>query len=263
MSLREICLLLLNISLKIMGDLKLSVLIPAYNEKNSIETVVNKVLEQNVPGIWEIEIILVDDCSTDGTIDIVKSLVQKNPDRVHAFYHSKNFGKGAAVRTAVENMSGDACIIQDADLEYNPEEYGLILAPIVDGRADCVYGSRFVGSQPKRVLFFWHLVGNKLLTLLSNMLTNLSLTDIETGYKAFRADVIKSIPLRSNDFRFEPEITAKIGKRKFRIYEVGISYTGRTYKEGKKVNWLDGVKAILAIFYFWIVNDSIKNFDNP
>lgn len=242
--------------------MKLSVLMPAYNEKESVERIVNKVLEQDVPGIREIEIILVDDCSTDGTTEIVKGLAQQNPDQIRAFYHSKNLGKGASVRTAVENMSGDACIIQDADLEYNPEEYGLILEPILNGRADCVYGSRFVGSQPKRVMFFWHSVGNKLLTLLSNMFTNLNFTDIETGYKAFRADVIKSIPLRSNDFRFEPEITAKIGKRKFRIYEVGISYTGRTYKEGKKINWVDGIKAIFAIFYFWIVNDSLRNQDN-
>ena len=238
--------------------MKLSALMPVYNEKDSLEAIVSKVLEQKVPGIREIEIILVDDCSTDGSKDLVKSLAQKSPNHVHAFFHSKNLGKGAAIRTAIEHMSGDICIIQDADLEYNPEEYELVLEPIINGRADCVYGSRFLGSQPKRVLFFWHSVGNKVLTLLSNMLTNLNCTDIETGYKAFRADVIKSIPLRSNDFRIEPEITAKISKRKFRIYEVGISYTGRTYKEGKKINWVDGVKAIWAIFYFWLAGDSLK-----
>lgn len=238
--------------------MKLSVLMPVYNEKNSLEVVVNKVLVQNVSGVDEKEIIIVDDCSTDGTAEVIKILKQKNPDRILSFRHSENLGKGAAVRTAVENMSGDICIIQDADLEYNPEEYALVLGPIMDGRADCVYGSRFVGSQPKRVLFFWHSVGNKFITLLSNMFTNLNCTDIETGYKAFRADVIKSIPIRSNDFRFEPEITAKIGKRKLRIYEVGISYTGRTYNEGKKINWFDGCKALWAIVYFGIMNDSIK-----
>ena len=232
--------------------MKLSVLMPVYNEHDYLEKIVAKVLEQKVPGIDALEIVMVDDASTDGTTRIVEKLAAQYPQQIRAFYHKKNSGKGSAIRSAVEQMAGDVCIIQDADLEYNPTDYPLILEPIINGRADCVYGSRFVGSSSKRVLFFWHYMGNKFLTLLSNMFTNLNLTDMETCYKAFRCDVLKSIPLKCERFGFEPEITAKIAKRKCRIYEVGISYSGRTYEEGKKISWVDGVKAILAIIRFGI-----------
>ena len=236
--------------------MKLSVLMPAYNECDWVEKVVSLVLRQKVSGFDETELIIVDDCSTDGTREIVRKLAQQYSDRIRAVFHNKNMGKGAAIRTAVQNMTGDICIIQDADLEYDPMDYDLVLEPILNNRADCVYGSRFIGSQPKRVLFFWHYVGNKLLTVLSNMLTNVNLTDMETCYKAFRANLIKTIPIRSNRFGFEPEITAKVAKRKARIYEVGINYNGRTYEEGKKITWKDGAQALFVIVKYWIVNDS-------
>ncbi len=229
---------------------------PVYNECRWIEKVVFKVLDQRIKGIGSVELILVDDGSTDGTIEIVRKLAQQHKSQIVAVFHDKNQGKGAAIRTALAKMSGDLCIIQDADLEYDPIEYPLILEPMINGDADCVYGSRFVGTQAKRVLFFWHYVGNKFLTLLSNMFTNINLTDMETGYKAFRCDLIKTIPLRCQRFGFEPEITAKIARRKLRIYEVGISYRGRTYREGKKITWLDGFKAIFTIIRFWLIDDS-------
>jgi len=238
--------------------MKLSVLMPVYNEQDWLEKIVHKVLQQNIEGIEDIELVIVDDASTDGTKAIIQSLSQENKNKIVPIYHEKNSGKGSAIKSAIETMTGDVCIIQDADLEYNPAEYSLILEPIIDGRADCVYGSRFVGSQSKRVLFFWHYVGNQFLTLLSNMFTNLNLTDIETCYKAFRCEIIKSIPLRCKRFGFEPEITAKIAKRKCRIYEVGISYAGRTYEEGKKITWVDGFKAIFYVIQFGILNDSKK-----
>ena len=238
--------------------MKLSILMPVYNEKQWIETIVQKVLNQQVPGIVERELVIVDDCSTDGTRDIIRSLANRYPQIIKPFYHEKNQGKGASIRDAIEKMTGDVCIIQDSDLEYDPADYNLILEPILAGRADCVYGSRFVGTQAKRVLFYWHSIGNKFLTILSNMLTNINLTDIETCYKAFRCDILKSIPIRSNRFGFEPEITAKIAKRKLRIFEVGISYNGRTYGEGKKITWKDGVQAIFVIFKYWLVDDAIK-----
>lgn len=238
--------------------MKLSVLMPVYNEKEWIEQIVESVLNQKVSGIGTMELILVDDCSTDGTREIVDEISERHSKNIQSFYHEKNKGKGAALRTAIEHMTGDICIIQDADLEYDPSEYELILEPIINNRADCVYGSRFVGSQAKRVLFFWHYLGNKFLTLLSNMLTNLNLTDMETCYKAFRCDILKSIPLRSSRFGFEPEITAKISQRGLRIFEVGISYNGRTYADGKKITWIDGFKAIYTIFKFWFINDSEK-----
>jgi len=236
--------------------MKLSVLMPVYNERQWIEKVVHNVFKQNVPGITNMELIIVDDGSTDGTREIIGALSRKFQERVVAVFHQKNSGKGAAVKTAIEKMTGDVCIIQDADLEYDPGEYALILEPIISGRADCVYGSRFTGTQAKRVLFFWHYVGNRVVTLLSNLLTNLNFTDIETCYKAFRAEVIKNIPLRSQDFGFEPEITAKIARKKCRIYEVGISYSGRTYGEGKKIKWADGLKAIFIILKYWIIDDT-------
>ena len=231
---------------------------PTYNEEQWLEKIVERVLRQKVPGIQELEVIIVDDCSSDGTRAIIEKARSAHPDKVFPIYHQKNSGKGAAIRSAIEKMTGQICVIQDADWEYDPAEYPLLLEPIISGRADCVYGSRFIGSQSKRVLFFWHYVGNTFLTLLSNMLTNLNLTDMETGYKAFRGDLLKSIPLRCNRFGFEPEITAKVAKRRCRIYEVGISYAGRTYEEGKKITWLDGLKAIYYILRFWIVNDSKK-----
>jgi glycosyltransferase involved in cell wall biosynthesis len=235
--------------------MKLSVLMPVYNEGRWIESVVSKVLKQQVSGIDELELIIVDDGSTDGTTEIIKSLAAKFPRRVQPIFHEKNRGKGAAIRSAASRMTGDICIVQDADLEYDPCDYPLVLEALIEGRAECVYGSRFMGSQPKRVLFFWHYVGNRFLTLLSNMLTNLNLTDVETGVKAFRADILKTTPIRSNRFGFDPEITAKIAKRGCRVYEVGINYNERTYEEGKKISWTDGVKAIFTIFKFWLVSD--------
>ncbi|MDP8213477.1 MAG: glycosyltransferase family 2 protein [Candidatus Zapsychrus exili] len=238
--------------------MKLSVLIPVFNEKDTIEPVVGKVLSQKVDGIDSLEIVIVDDASSDGTDGIIKSLISKHDGKVISLVHDKNRGKGAAIKTAIDAMTGDICIIQDADLEYDPKDYPIMLEPIISGIADCVYGSRFVGMQSKRVLFFWHFLGNKFLTLLSNIFTNLNLTDMETCYKAFKCDILKTIPIRSARFGFEPEITAKISKRKLRIYEVGISYRGRTYEEGKKITWVDGVKAAFLILKFWIINDSAK-----
>jgi glycosyltransferase involved in cell wall biosynthesis len=227
--------------------MKLSVLMPAYNEEQWIELIIERVIAQKVPGISEIEVVIVDDASTDGTRELIKKNEAKHPKIVRAVLKDVNQGKGAAIRTAIEKMSGDICIIQDADLEYNPADYPLILEPIIEGRADCVYGSRFMGSQSKRVLFFWHSVGNKFLTLLSNMFTNLNLSDMETCYKAFKSEVIKPVLIKSDRFGFEPEITAKLARMKCRIYEVGISYNGRTYEQGKKITWVDGIKAILTI----------------
>lgn len=230
--------------------MKLSVLIPVYNEEKWLSVVVERVVKQSVPGIYELEIVIVDDASLDKSRVIMEELAQKYKGKIVTVYQEKNQGKGAAIIKAIEVMSGDICIIQDADLEYNPIDYPLILEPIIEGRADCVYGSRFAGGQSKRVLFFWHSVGNKLLTLLSNMFTNLNLTDMETCYKAFRSELIKSIPLESRRFGIEPEITAKIAKRKCRVYEVGISYSGRMYEDGKKITWKDGFEAIYLILKY-------------
>ena len=238
--------------------MKLSILMPVYNERQTIEKIVVKVLGAEIPGVRQKELVIVDDHSNDGTGESIRELVKNFPDQIVAISHERNQGKGAALQTAIQAMTGDICIIQDADLEYDPDNYPLALEPIIAGRADCVYGSRFVGSDAKRVLFFWHYVGNKFLTLLSNMFTNLNLTDMETGCKAFRSELLKSIPLRSKSFGFEPEITAKISRRRCRIFEVGISYNGRTYEEGKKITWKDGMKAIFTILKFWLINDSVK-----
>ena len=234
--------------------MKLSVLMPVYNEERWLTLIVERVLRQKVAGISEMELVLVDDGSTDTSVELIKDLLRRHPKNIVALFHERNLGKGASIRSALRQMTGEICIIQDADLEYDPANYSLILKPLTDGVADCVYGSRFKGSEPKRVLFFWHHLGNKFLTLLSNVCTNLNITDMETGYKAFRTELLKDITLKSERFGFEPEITAKIAKKKCRIYEVGISYYGRTYLEGKKINWKDGIKAIFSILRYWVAD---------
>lgn len=223
----------------------LSVVIPVYNEVEFVETLVQKVLAA-VPEI-EKEILLVDDGSTDGTRDLLKKM--EDLPRIRVKFHEKNQGKGAALRTGFDMAQGEIVVIQDADLEYDPQDYPRLLAPILEGKADVVYGSRFSG-ETHRVLFFWHYVGNRLLTTLSNMFTNLNLTDMETCYKAFRAEILKSVRFRSNRFAFEPEFTAKMARGGYRIYETSISYHGRDYSEGKKITWVDGVKALGAIVWF-------------
>ncbi len=225
--------------------MKLSVVIPCYNEKSTIADVIAAV--RNAPG-GDKEIIVVDDCSTDGTGELLRTTLTASVDRL--IHHPVNRGKGAALRTGIAAATGDIVIIQDADLEYDPRQYDTLIAPILQDKADVVYGSRFMGSEPHRVLYFWHRLGNGLLTLLSNMLTNLNLTDMETCYKVFRREIIQSITIEEDRFGFEPEITAKIARRRCRIYEVGISYYGRTYEEGKKIGWRDGVRAIYCILKY-------------
>ena len=230
-----------------MVPVKLSIVIPVYNEKNTLSTLLTRVEAVD----YDKEIVLVDDCSTDGTREIVESY--KNKKEYTVAIHPHNQGKGAALRTGFAQASGDIIIIQDADLEYDPRDYGKLLEPILDGRADVVYGSRFLGG-PHRVLFFWHYLGNMALTLLSNITTNLNLTDMETCYKVFTRQVLDSIDLKCNRFGFEPEFTSKVAKQKFRIYEVPISYSGRDYAEGKKIGWKDGVAAIWFIIRFRLFN---------
>jgi glycosyltransferase involved in cell wall biosynthesis len=225
--------------------LKLSVIIPCYNEQNTIREIIRAVVASPVP---DKEIIVVDDGSTDGTKDLLKSELAPMINKL--IFHEHNMGKGAALRSGVREATGDIVIVQDADLEYNPQEFLLMMEPIVMGKADVVFGSRFMGGKPHRVLYFWHYAGNTFLTLLSNMLTNLNLTDMETCYKAFRREIIQSIDIEEERFGFEPEITAKVAKMKIRIYEVGISYHGRSYAEGKKINWKDGVRALFCIFKY-------------
>ena len=221
----------------------ISIIMPVYNEKRYIEEIINRVLKTDI----EKELIVVDDFSTDGTRDILSRVGANRGIKI--IYHERNKGKGMAIRTALKVVSGDVVIIQDADLEYDPREYPRLLEPILDGRADAVFGSRFLGG-PHRVLFFWHYMGNKFLTLLSNILSNLNLTDMETGFKAFRADVLKGLTLKSDRFGFEPEVTARLAKKRYRIYETPISYSGRSYAEGKKISWRDGVAAIFHIVRF-------------
>ncbi len=229
----------------------LSVVIPAFNEENTVRLILDQVLGLDIQGI-QIEVIVVNDCSTDTTQSVVEEYIREHQSNsIHLFNREKNKGKGAAIRMGIEESRGDYLVIQDADLEYDPREYHKLLDPILHHKADVVYGSRFIGSNPHRILFFWHSVGNRLLTFLSNMFNNLNLTDMETCYKMFRSEIIKKIYLRENRFGFEPEVTAKISRVPgIRIYEVGISYYGRTYREGKKISWKDGFRAIYCIIKY-------------
>jgi glycosyltransferase involved in cell wall biosynthesis len=234
--------------------MKISLLMPVYNERTVVERCIALVLAAPLPENMDRELIVVDDCSTDGTFAILKRLAEAHPE-IRLFQHAKNSGKGAAVRTAIGYATGDFSLIQDADLEYDPAEYPRLLRPLLDGHADAVFGSRYMAGEQMRVLLFWHTMINRTLTLVSNMFSNLGLTDMETCYKVFRTDLLKSIPIRSDRFGFEPEIVMKSAKRKFRIYEVPISYHGRTYEEGKKIGWKDGVKAMLVVLKFWLIDD--------
>ena len=227
------------------ASLKLSIIIPCYNERNTIESIVEAVRSSPVQ---HKEVIVIDDCSTDGTRDILAQKIAPIVSRV--IYHDRNQGKGAALRTGIAAATGDVVIIQDADLEYDPQEYPSLLEPFIHGKADVVFGSRFMGGKPHRVVYYWHSLGNWVLTTMSNMLTNINLTDMETCYKAFRREVIQSIKIKENRFGFEPEITAKVAKMGCRIYEVGISYYGRTYSEGKKIGWKDGFRALYCILKY-------------
>ena len=228
----------------------LSIIIPCFNESKTILSLIDAVKKSPIKNR---EIIIVDDGSQDGTRDILNQL---NDPEVRIIFHSKNKGKGAALRTGFNEAKGDICIVQDADLEYDPQEFPLVIQPILDGKADVVFGSRFQSGRPHRVVYFWHRIGNGLLTLMSNLFTDLNLSDMETCYKAFRREVIQSVNIRENRFGFEPEVTAKISKMDIRIYEVGISYYGRTYDEGKKIGWKDGVRAIYCILKYnlWAKN---------
>ncbi len=224
---------------------KLSVIIPVYNEEKTLKKIVEKVIKVKIP--LEKEIIIIDDCSNDKSYSIALELKNKH-NKIKVLKNEKNMGKGFSIRKGIEYSNGDLIIIQDADLEYEPEEYTKLLFPVLKGKADIVYGSRFITTEPRRVLFFWHYLGNKMLTFFSNMFSDLNLSDMETCYKLFKADLIKKIKLSENRFGFEPEVTFKISKIKgIRIYEVGISYHGRTYEEGKKINWKDGVRAFYVI----------------
>jgi glycosyltransferase involved in cell wall biosynthesis len=237
------------------GDnLKLSVLIPVYNERYLVRELLQRVLAVKVPGIAEMEVVVVDDGSKDGTRELLREFAASEK-RVHYIEHERNQGKGAAVRTAIRTATGDLIVFQDADLEYDPNDYTRLVRPFFEDGADVVYGSRFLPSNRRRVLYFRHAIGNRVLTFLSNWFTDLNLTDMETCYKMFRGPLLKSIPIRSNDFAMEPEITAKIAKRDCRVFEVPISYLGRTYREGKKIGWRDGFKALWAMMKYWLLDD--------
>ena len=231
---------------------KLSIIIPVYNEEKTIHLILDKIKKVELWSNIAKELIIVDDCSSDNSLEVLKEYQLNNTDmNISIESHIRNKGKGAALHTGIKQATGDLIVIQDADLEYDPEEYNILLKPILDGVADVVYGSRFMGGKPHRVLFFWHSIGNKFLTFLSNMFTNLNLTDMETCYKMFKREIIQPLVLKENRFGFEPEVTAKISKIKgIRIYEVGISYYGRTFEEGKKISWKDGVWAIYCILKY-------------
>jgi glycosyltransferase involved in cell wall biosynthesis len=235
---------------------KISIIVPAYNEESSINIIADKLLNLYLINNIKKEIIIINDCSTDNTESLIQNIIKSNPTAEITYVkHEKNLGKGAAIHSGIKKATGDYLIIQDADLEYDPSEINKLLKPILDGHADVVYGSRFIGGAPHRILFFWHTIGNKFLTFLSNFFTNLNLTDMETCYKLFKTSIIKNISLHEKRFGFEPEITSKISKIKgIRIYEVGISYYGRTYLEGKKINWKDGFKAIYCIIRYNLFN---------
>jgi glycosyltransferase involved in cell wall biosynthesis len=230
----------------------LSIIIPAYNEEKTITTILDKIASVNLNFNVAKELIVVNDCSKDKTKEKVEEWLSQNPDIKLSYYeHQVNKGKGAALHTGIKEAKGDYIVIQDADLEYDPEEFNILLKPIMDGFADVVYGTRFMGGKPHRILFFWHSIGNKMLTFLSNAFTNLNLTDMETCYKMWKAPIVKSLTLKENRFGFEPEVTAKVSRIEgVRIYEVGISYYGRTYAEGKKINWKDGFRAIYCILKY-------------
>jgi glycosyltransferase involved in cell wall biosynthesis len=234
---------------------KLSIIIPVFNEGKTVHLILDKIKEVTLPQNIQKEIIIINDCSTDNTCEAIKNYISENLElEIQFFEHTKNKGKGAALHTGISKATGDFTIIQDADLEYDPNEYKILLQPILDGFADVVYGSRFMGGNAHRVLFFWHTIGNRFLTFLSNMFTNLNLTDMETCYKMFHTKMLQSLVLKEKRFGFEPEVTAKISKiPKVRIYEVGISYYGRTYEEGKKINWKDGFRAIYCILRYGIL----------
>jgi glycosyltransferase involved in cell wall biosynthesis len=237
--------------------MKLSVVMPIYNEAATLSTVVERVV--SVP--LELELICVDDGSHDGSREILSRL-QERDTQLRVFMQPKNMGKGAALRRGIQEATGDFILIQDADLEYDPSDYPLLLEPLIQGKADVVYGSRFMGGAPHRVLYFWHSVANRVLTLLSNCLTNINLTDMETCYKVFRREVLQSIPIEEDRFGFEPEITVKVAKRRLRIYEVGISYWGRTYEEGKKIGWRDGIRALWCLLKYSIKEPSRQGSGN-
>jgi len=226
----------------------LSIVIPVFNEVNTMKEVIERVREVHLPQVARREIVIVDDCSTDGTRDLLANYKDQNGFKI--VFHDRNRGKGAALRTGIAETTGSIVVIQDADLEYDPQEYPKLLAPLLAGKADVVYGSRFAGGESKRVLYFWHSVGNRFLTTLSNMFTNINLTDMETCYKVFRGEVIRSIRIEEDRFGIEPEVTSKVARMGCRIYEVGISYSGRTYAEGKKINWKDGVRAVWCILKY-------------
>ena len=231
---------------------KISIIVPAYNEASTISIIIDKLINLSLINNIKKEIIIVNDCSTDNTDTLVQKIIKSNPEaEIVYIQHENNSGKGAAIHSGIKNATGEYLIIQDADLEYDPNEFNKLLKPVIDGYADVVYGSRFMGGSAHRILFFWHTIGNKLLTFLSNLFTNLNLTDMETCYKLFNTHIIKNINLNEKRFGFEPEITSKISKIKnIRIYEVGISYYGRTYQEGKKISWKDGFKAIYCILRY-------------
>jgi glycosyltransferase involved in cell wall biosynthesis len=243
------------LSAEVPSELKLSVVIPVYNERFLVRELVQRVLAVEIPGIRELELVIVDDGSKDGTREILRELAAAHPRSIRYIEHEKNGGKGAAIRTGIAHTTGDLVIFQDADLEYDPRDYARLVRPFLEDGADVVYGSRFLLSERRRVLNHRHSMGNRFLTALSNWFTDLDLTDMETCYKMFRAPLLKSIPIRSNDFAMEPEITAKIAKRECRVFEVPISYLGRTYREGKKIGWKDGFKALRAMTKYWLMDD--------